>query len=269
MTYRRSPDAIITAHIMDRSRRSLFVEGPRDRSFLQHLAMLGKDALIVEASSIEMPDGAVGGERGRLIQFAELIEQADVAVACFIDSDWDRILGTVCPSCCLMTDFRDLEGYLLDEACVMRALVQGMGISQAAANDIFTDVVSIAKTAGFIRIHSARSSLDLPFQRSRIDRSTDLRDGRLHFDALRYVETLLQNASASRTLAPGIIAAAGQVGVELGNEDYRDIVHGKDVLALLRKAIPSFIDPILWAAFDSANLPEFANLSSAVAFLED
>src|SRR5206468_3136096 len=71
---RRDPEAIVTAHLMDRARRELYVEGRRDRIFLDWLISTDRhpDVSVVEISSVNLPEIS-GGERGRLLHFARLV----------------------------------------------------------------------------------------------------------------------------------------------------------------------------------------------------
>lgn len=54
---RRSPREILTAHLMDRERRELYVEGSHDRIFLSWLVgeKRNPNALVAEIGSVELP----------------------------------------------------------------------------------------------------------------------------------------------------------------------------------------------------------------------
>jgi hypothetical protein len=60
---RRTPEAIIVAHTMDRSRRELYVEGRTDRIFLTWLLDERADqgTRILEIDFVDLPGEVLGG----------------------------------------------------------------------------------------------------------------------------------------------------------------------------------------------------------------
>ena len=196
---RRTPEAIVIAHVMDQSRKSLYVEGLRDRLFLSWLLgdQADNGAVIAEIDFVEIPESGAGGNRGRLIKFAEQLGTKDVAIRMFADADWDRVLGRCLPQRVWLTDYRDLEGYILCERCLDKLLRLGIGTERVSARNLLAAVLNSARPLGALRLASDIDGLNLPFQNTDLTRHVAGEGEAISVDLASYLRALLQNAGIS------------------------------------------------------------------------
>lgn len=236
---RRAPKAIITAHRMYPSRRELYVEGRNDKIFLDYLVGGEKhpDARIIEIKLVDMPASASGGEKGRLLDFAQEIEGAGAQIKAFADADTDRILGRSRPANVLLTDKRDLEGYVLREECVEKVLKLGLLEDALNAEDVLRRTNSLGRQLGVLRIMSEIDELELPFQRTDLSRHIDIEGYSVQLRLENYVRALIQNASMSLKVHSEILDRHREVADEYSHVDDAEIVHGKDAVIALERLL--------------------------------
>ncbi len=273
---RRTPEAILVAHRMDPERRELYVEGVRDRVFLGWLLAnaLHPTATIREIALVDI-DFPEGGEKGRLLEIARRCAGGPLSLGFFADADIDRLLGRHPPSNVWFTDYRDMEGYVLDVPCVDKVLRVGFASDLPTAEELLSEIWRVARSLGLLHVVSEENGLRLPFQRTECTRYVDIeRPCRLNFRMESYVQALLQNAALSITKRDDVLALLDTVGRRLANVPDCQVVHGKSAFALLRKTIRCLFvkdcgnaDYVLWTSFDRSSVPQYASLSRVVAFL--
>ncbi len=272
---RRDPQAVVAAHLMDQSRRELYVEGPRDRLFLNWL--LGDDmnaeTSVREIALVDLPRRQDGGERGRLLDFGQWLASKDVQIRLFVDADWDRLLSRSVPPAVWMTDHRDLEGYVLRAECVDKVLRLGIATNHGVAKDLLKVVNEQGRRLGILRLVSELDSLSLPFQRTRLRRYLDLRDGRVHLRFNPYLQTLLQNANISLSRFEEVCGRLEVVAEQYAAISDSEIVHGKDAMCLFEVALSSHglrigeAARLLWTSFEDSFIEAGSTLDAVLAFL--
>jgi hypothetical protein len=274
---RRTPEAIVTAHIMDPSRRELFVEGSRDRLFLRWL--LGKDlnpnANVIEISAIDIHDVSIGGERGRLIAFARWLEdrEAKANIHFFADADFDRLLGRRVPKKVWLTDPRDLEGYILHELCLEKVLKLGARTDGITAENLLKTVRTLGRKLGLLRLLSESERLKLPFQKTNLLRYLKFVGGRLNLGFEAYVQALLQKAGMSLKKRESILGSVAALERKFAQSPDSEIIHGKDAFSIIAKALARFgvkegeAKKMLWTSFEAAFVITGSNLSAAQEYL--
>ena len=263
------------AHLMDPARRELYVEGQKDRMFLQWLLGGGvnQDASVREIASVDMPDVQLGGERGRLLRFAELLVDHDVRIMCFADADCDRVLGRVVPSRVWLTDQRDIEGYVLRLECVDKVLRLGVGTERIAAADLMRWLTQHGRRLGIIRLMSELDGLRLPFQATKKEGHFHFAQGQLRVDYQGYVTALLQNANMSLTGLAPMMERLSEIEIAYSSTPDRELVHGKDAMCLFEVVMrahglrPSEGTRLLWTSYESSLVEPGSSLESALAFL--
>lgn len=277
-TMRRDPAAILTAHLMDPDRRELYVEGPNDRTFLQWVTdeQRHPDACVLEISGVELSDNLEGGERARLLQFADMSIGKAKGLRFFADADADRLLGTPQPGNVWLTDCRDLEGYFLRVDCFGKVLVLAALRADVDPGDVLQEVMHHGKTLGLLRLHSEREHLRLPFRRTQLSRHVHADAGHLTVDLRAYVRALLQNARRSITETDAILGRTQALRDEFSQWPDYELVHGKDAVILFQQILDQYggtkLDSafrLLKCAFDRGCVPEYRVLSEVVSFLSD
>jgi len=91
---RRKPEAIIKSFEMDPDKKAVYVEGKRDRLFFEYLFsdINPEETIFFEIDTVDIIADE-GGNRTRLINFAESIANTNAKIKCFIDADFHRILN--------------------------------------------------------------------------------------------------------------------------------------------------------------------------------
>lgn len=272
---KRTPEAIVTAHVMDPARRELFVEGPRDRLFLRWL--LGKDlhsnANVIEISAIDLPDVNAGGERGRLMAFARWLDGREVRIRFFADADFDRLLGRAVPPKVWLTDLRDMEGYILCELCLEKVLKLGVGTEAITAENLIETVRTLGRRLGLLRLLSEKEGFNLPFQRTNLSRYLRFLGGRLGLIFEGYVQALLQNAEINLGMKDSVLNGLAVLEREYARFPDSEIIHGKDTFSIIAKALSKFdveeeeVKKMLWTSFEAGLVKAGSNLEAVQQYL--
>lgn len=236
---RQDPQRILAAHRMDPERRELYVEGHSDRIFLSWLIgdKKNKDARIVESGLVELPDHIPGGEKGRLLAFAREVEGAAAQIRILVDADTDRIMERTAPSNVLLTDKRDLEGYVLRLECVEKVLRLGYLNERLDAREILRRVTALGRELGLMRLMSEVDERDLPFQRTELRGHLTFDGGSISLNSQGYATALLQNADISLKELPEIVSRHQEVTDSYSHLDDEQIVHGKDSIVVLERLL--------------------------------
>jgi hypothetical protein len=270
---RRDPKAIVAAHRFDPARKELYVEGSSDRLFLTWLTAGTRhvNARIIEISSVNIPSTA-GGERGRLISFAEYVASTAARILVFADADTDRLRNVSSPVNVLLTDARDMEAYVLRYECVEKIARLGLASEHVDVQRFVLDVTATSRVCGAIRFASDADGLNLPFQKVTVDRYARVRNGEFEVDLRGFVQTLLQAAGISIREVERVIARGHEIATLFGNTP--DLVHGKDAMRLADVYLkrhdvrPDEARRMLWCAFERSWAHDYSALAKVVDFLE-
>lgn len=274
---RREPKAILVAHKMDPTRRDVYVEGPDDKSLVKWVSeqSIGINARILTIDGVDLPE-VQGGNRGRLIEFARLVEDHPAKIRFLADADTDRLLGRPIPSNVWLTDFRDAEGYFFQPPCVEKALALGIG-DRFDAEQVLGNILSRGRILGALRLFSERENMQLPFQRTDPWKSLSYssQTAQVDLDLRRYVGTLLQNAGRSLTEREGIIEGVNELIRSMRHVPDHELLHGKDAVLILEKVLIEFDIPrgnavrILRASFERSHVENYPNLNAVVRYLSE
>ena len=271
----RHPEAIIAAHMMDHSRRELYVEGQRDRIFLSWLLAEDQDpnALVLEIAFVDLPDQGSGGERGRLIRFAEWLSARQIQIRCFADADWDRLLGRSVPDRVWLTDHRDLEGYVLRLECVDKVLRLGICTDRITPAALLGLIKEHGRTLGLIRVMSELDSLSLPFQATKLKRHLHAVSGCIQLQTDNYLRALLQNARTTLLRLDKIKERLKQLEGAYASTPDSQMIHGKDALCLVEAALSSCGvgseegTRLLWTSFERSFVENGSTLQAVADYL--
>ena len=272
---RRTPEAVVVAHTMDRSRRELYVEGSRDRLFLS--CLLGKSVVnevsIVEIDFIDLPGQVPGGNRGRLVQFAEWLGDKEIEIRMFADADWDRLLGREVPQRIWLTDHRDMEGYILRESCIDKVLRLGIATDQVSARTLLAAVLAQCRCLGALRLVSELDNINLPFQNTDLRRHVTGVADRVQVDVDGYLRALLQNAGISLARFEDVRLRLREVEDRFASIPDRDMAHGKDAMRVIEVALRSMgigrreCERLLWTSFEAAFIETGSTLETVTTFI--
>jgi hypothetical protein len=273
---RRDPEAILAAHKIDPERRELYVEGITDRAFFEWLAGEEKhpNARVLTAETVDLPS-CQGGERGRLLHFAELVEESDAQIRFVADADFDRLLGQNVPQNVWLTDTRDLDGYLLSVVSIEKLMKLALGECICDPGKIQLAVLKACRPLGVLRFVSNDENLKLPFQKTKIQKIIhwDLRRSKITLNLQRHIQSLLQNAGISLRAAAKI-----RESMDVATERFRDradheLVHGKDAIGVIAELLNAYgvprevAFPALRATFERSYAQKWPNLKEALGFL--
>lgn len=272
-------DRIIVSHRLDPSRKELCVEGMRDKSFLDWLIPVQSrsNASILLVQNVEIPDVTDGGERSRLLALLRAVEAESIALRGLIDADSHRLGGGTepMPSNVWLTDLRDLESYVISVENIKTALQLGFARDSALGPGIYSSMVTEARWLAAIRLASVLSNLKLPVSEQKWLRYASCdRYGVVQLDHVRVLRLLIQSAYQSLRILDELIGQVQKLQENLAAYEDRDVVHGKDAVALVTiqfKAIGcnlSHAGPILWSTFRSEHVGEFPILTEIVAYLK-
>jgi len=272
---RRDPQALLLAHKMDRARRTLFVEGRRDRLFVAWLASSRcPDAQVLEIDTIEVSVDT-GGNRARCIALAQKIPDSMCSIRVFVDADWDRIFKKPQPPSVWLTDHRDLESYCLRVECFEKMLVLGLCCEGPTPSVALGSILTTGRALGVLRILSVREALNLPFQSVDLFRHSRSSQGLVSVNRHEYLRALVQNAGISLARLAELTDAWQRLEEELAKVPDLDLVHGKDAVALISRMLHDLggkkdaADAILMTAYERRFLSETSTLENVVSFLEE
>jgi hypothetical protein len=223
---------------LDPSRRTLLVEGRRDRLFLLWMAgsYISRDAQILESDMIECSNAA-GGSRGRCLTIAAATPSTGSYIRVFVDADWDKINERLPPESAWLTDFRDLESYTLRVECFEKMLLLGIASDRRPAAEVLESILREGRSLGALRILSDRRGLSLPFQETDLFRYCVSTQGLVSVRRKEYLQTLLQNAEISIGRLDELTIAWKGAEEELASWSDLEMVHGKDAVAMISRVV--------------------------------
>jgi len=262
---------------MDVGRRELYVEGVRDRVFLNWLVGDTRDtkASIVPIDQVELPEVDLGGNRERLKVFLQQVVSQPANIRGLIDTDHATFIEEAFPPNAWMTDLRDIEGYVLSEENVDAALRLGYGIDRVAAVNVLASTHEVGATLASIRLGSEKLGLKLPVSSANLSRcSKATRNGQITLDVQRLLQSLLQAAGISLGRLPEVTTEVAVARELIATFPIEQVIHGKDcmkILTLQFKALGSRevadAAPVLWSSFKREKLTEYPVLNDIVTFL--
>jgi hypothetical protein len=268
---------------MDHERHELYVEGLRDKTFLDWLVPPSGRlrVTVVPIEQIDIPDVRTGGNRQRLVKFMHEVWDKCPRIRALMDSDASslalqslRLASFTPPPSTWITDFRDLESYVLDQGRVRDCLQLGYGKDGAVADTLYTSMIATARRVAALRLVSEGLAIRLPVSAYRWIRHVSFdSSGEIGFETATVITSLLQSAGTSLSRKDEILEMVNKVHSELRLLDDREVIHGKDALTLLTRQFKALgidtpdVSPTLWATFRQEDVAAFPVLAEVVAFL--
>ncbi|WP_438967276.1 DUF4435 domain-containing protein [Flavobacterium sp.] len=269
---RRTPEAIIKSFEMDPDKKAIYVEGLTDRLFFEHLfsKIDNGQTIFFEIDSVEIPIDE-GGNRSRLIEFAQKIENSTAKIKCFIDADFNRILNNEnLNNAIILTDFRDLESYLYEHEYLNKFIKIGLKTDKITPEFLLNEF-SKAKSIAILRLCSTEQKFDFPFQRinENFSRYYSPQTG---LNIEKYKTALTQTAVKKPT-KEDLDKAIIEANEKCENIDFRHLLHGKDIMEILKEIARYIgyrkdnIDLVFWMSFDSNNIDKYPALKQLEDFI--
>jgi hypothetical protein len=268
---------------MDHERHELYVEGLRDKTFLDWLVPPSDrlHATVIPIEQIEIPDIQMGGNRQRIVKFMHEVWDKCPRIRALMDSDASslvlqslRLASFTPPPNTWTTDFRDLESYVLDQSKIRDCLQLGYGKDGAVADALYTSMITTARRVAALRLVSEALAIRLPVSAYRWIRHVSFdSSGAIGFETATVISSLLQSAGISLSRKGEILEMVNRVQDELSLLGDREVVHGKDALILLTRQFKALgiatpdVSPTLWATFRQEDVAAFPVLAEVVAFL--
>jgi len=262
---------------MEPGRREVYVEGERDRAFLNWLATgtPPAKAVVIPIDFVDVPYVDEGGNRERLRLFLAEVAPAGYEIRGLLDADQAALTGESIPPNAWITDLRDAEGYVLGEENVDIALRLGCGIEGVAASALINSTSEVAVFLAAVRLVSQREALRLPVSRSRFKgyiRATST--GMLVLDRSAYLRALLQSADVNLRELNRIDLKISETVEEISDISIEKIRHGKDCMRLLTVQFRALgaseladVAPLLWSSFRVDRLSQFPVLREILSFM--
>ncbi len=260
---------------MDRNRRDLIVEGARDRLFLEWLLRKRGilSATIIEISHINLPGVIHGGDKERILKFAEIVGNRTDRIRFFIDSDSDVAFGRPFPANVWTTDWNDVEGYLLDDHIIEKTLRLGLKSGKISSSTLLERGLEIARYIGALRALSKRTDLNLKINMTSISRFILKEKGSVIFNRDKYLRAVLQNTGTSMRTLIQIKKEVGAIYETMLGQPSRTVVRGKDVIEILERLIrlegvrAAQYDSLLWCAFHESEVVNYPQLNRVLEYL--
>jgi len=267
---RRLPSAFVAAHVIDPSRRSLFVEGRSDRLFFRWLSgKTSAELKIEEIADVELPD--LGSNRQRVIKLAEEVGAACDRMMMIADTDLEPV-PTPMPPQLRMTDHRDVESYLLRADCFEKVLRLGLMDDDLEARELLTSVMGCGRWLAALRTVMASHVPPVAVtDQVEFSKYLEFKNGILAVRKAPLVQALLQRAGVSLTEKASTLQAIEEAVAGLSAVADLDLVRGKDGVAVacfvFRKAKAKDPDSALRCSFEKSMSADYPVLTDIVAFI--
>ncbi|GAA3213897.1 hypothetical protein [Actinocorallia longicatena] len=277
---RRDVAAILIAHKFDPLRRELYVEGKKDRVFLEWATGTRKSdqALIIQIEFVDIPDCPTGGNRSRLLKFLSQVQGEAADIRGLVDADSDRLKDVIptYPDNVWVTDWRSIESYVMTEECLDAALRLGGSIDSIDAKSALRNVMVVARWLAAVRFASESNDFRLSVSEAKWAKYIKCQPGgTLTVDQESIIVSLCQKAGISLAKASldSVVGAIKEAEERLAKLDDLHVVHGKDFMKILTILLDRFtvnVDDagrLLWPAFQRERLSEYPALAEVVEYL--
>lgn len=231
------------------------------------------DAAVLEISGVDLPAVGEGGERERLIEFAKQVNSSPAQILIFADADFDRILKRQLPNNVILTDFRDLEGYVLTKDCIDKAAKVGVSSERISAEHLLGQVIALGRELAIIRLCSSLHNLRFSFQKTRLGNFIFVNSDGLQVRRDGYLKALLQNSGLSLKELPTVEQQIRATGALYPGTADLELIHGKDAFRLIDEAFRALGlakdvgGRLMWCSFERDFAKNHQNLMKVIQFL--
>jgi hypothetical protein len=268
---RRSPEGVLAVLEMDPARRQMFVEGPTDRHFFEWLVReCDTDDLVIEdADALDIPEE--NGNRDRLVALAQQLGHSPRLLV-LVDADGDDSVQAAPGETLVLTDRRDLEGYLLDERCFDKVIKLGVATDALDAPVFLRNVLEEARKVGILRKVSVEQEWKLPFRKTELHPAVTATKSAATID-IHQVAARLATKSIGLARLGEILDRFSEMEAKTSGWDDYLLVHGKDACAVVSEVLIkhgiSRADAVrlLRMSFERPMVAGFPNLSLVFDFM--
>ncbi|MGM5629878.1 DUF4435 domain-containing protein [Apibacter raozihei] len=271
---KRTPKSHIKSFELDNERRLLVVEGITDRFFFEFICdKIDKNSIIIEIENIEM-DPVEGGNKGKILHFSNIVPSDMENIKFFIDRDYD-LNETNINKHIIITDFKDLESYLLNQFFLDKFLKIGLKTNKIDATTLFELLIS-SVYFGYVRKFSILKGKNLSINNTneKLNKYIKYVGNTLEIDKNKYIAVLIQNSEKLKIKPEFLIEEIDEFIKSSEEIDYRFIIHGKDLIKVLEVICKKIgfekdnIDSVFWMSFDEKKIKEYKNLNLAITYLK-
>lgn len=276
---RRSKAAVVSALLMDRSLRNLFVEGPSDRLFLTWIFGDNATCQVLTIDFVDVPL-RTGGNRARAVSLADYLRselnschEALNRVRVLVDGDFDHLDGRIATPPLMLTDGRSMESYFLRLSSFEKIFGLALMAEETDANAMFQSTIEIATVLAAAREVDRRRALELPFQSLRLKAFIDFDESNI--PSLRLPDVLAQLLNQAGLQSSGVQDIANAVeeyACVLRERDPLHVVHGHDLKRILGEILQHLnyhrnqVTQLIRSTFERAYVHEYPILSAVVSF---
>lgn len=273
---RRAPEALISAARMDPERRDLYVEGISDKLILEYLlnGSIHKNVRILPIDLAVEINLADGGAKGRVLAFASFAENKGIQNLRFLaDSDLDALFNDEYPSNTFLTDFPDMEGYVISERNLDKLLKVAHVREYPSVKNLHEALLSISSELGLLRFISRRFSLGLSITNTKKLKSISIDSNLPVLDFKRLITTVCHNTSEKQYNADELLFKTEQAREEFEKASQSQRIRGKDYIELMSitlrklKLSKSEEGSTLLATMHEENTLKFPRMGNLATFL--
>jgi len=254
---RWSIDDLITRYTLEPGLQDYFVEGGSDLMIYQSLISAEKrdDIILYDIDNVDIDGqvlnggGLTEGKRQRIIYLLRQLEAAvpDGSYAGIVDKDLEEEFPTpLNTKNILVTKYRDLESYFLNEDYVNQILVKIGGAGIVDWSQFYRSFVESLLWLHSIRL--ADRELELYAGRIKLRKYIDVTKDTVHFKREEYVLALLMGMGAGARLKDAL--DAGSAWYETFSGDPRNNIRGHDFIDLMLLCLKK-LDAAKWPDEDA------------------
>lgn len=274
----RTPEAFLAAIKMAPSRKNVFVEGSKDRLFLNWLAGKKKNpnCQIVEINFVKFSK-RLEGNKEKIKYFANIIDDKYNNIKFFCDSDFDAFLSSDIPSCIINTDYNDIEGYLFNKKLIEKTIILGFQSEKINIDTLISTCLNFSIKVGVLRILSIKKEYFFSINATSISKFIRKKCDVINFNFDDWLKAVLQNSNHSLRDFAKIKNEHKILFSQLSSNSPNDLIRGKDVIEIFERIIKLWgynsvnYDISLWSALDEHKLlnKSHPNLACIINFIQN
>lgn len=268
---KRTSESLIKSLEFDSDKKILIVEGVSDRLFLEFLqSSKNEDVVILEIENIDI-DTDFNGNKGKIIQLISRVPTNIENISFFIDRDYDLNEENINQNT-ILTDFKDLETYLLNKSYLDKFLRIGIKCEKITSDKIYKELLN-CQYFGFIRKLSITNNLNLPINscNEKLEKYVKYNKTKgIEIDYTKYLALVIQKAKLKLSTEE----LQKQINLFIDNDKSipEFIIHGKDLIKFLEIICNSIgykqdIEAPFWMSFDHNNVKNYKNLKKVIEFI--
>lgn len=269
---KRTVNSIIKSLEFDKDKKLLIVEGKADRLFFEFVCNnINDNCIILEVENVEM-ESVEGGNKGKILAFAKSIPYNSENIKFFVDRDYDLDEANS-PFNTFITDFKDLESYLLNKESLNKFLKIGLKTDKITSDKLLNDLKS-SNYFGHVRNYSLTQNKGFSVNdcNENLTKYVSYTKNYIEIDCKKYLTVLCQISAVKIKIDDLILEIENFIKKQ--NKDFRFVIHGKDIIKVLVIICLKLgfkkdsIESAFWMSFDEKKVSNYPNLLSVINYLK-